>query len=132
LYVLDDELRFVHNDGRGHLRHLSGGTLATGTRQVAARLDAVGKGVWNLALDVDGTERSQLADVPLLYGIAPFEGIDVGIDRRSPVSWELYERFGAFPYTGSLHAVTYTPGEDAPDSPGNLLDIIRSMGAKFE
>ena len=78
------------------------------------------------------TERSQLAEVPLLYGIAPFEGIDVGIDRRSPVSWELYERFGAFPYTGALHAVTYTPGEDAPDSPGNLLDVIRSMGARFE
>ncbi len=48
--------------------------------------------------------------VPMLFGIAPFEGIDVGIDRRSPVSWEIYERFGPFPYTGALHSVTYTPG----------------------
>jgi arylsulfatase A-like enzyme len=132
LYVLDDELRFVHNDGRGHLRHATAGPVPAGARTVAARLDAVGKGMWNLALDVDGAERARLADVPLLYGIAPFEGIDVGIDRRSPVSWELYERFGAFPWTGVLRSVTFTPGDDAPDSPGNLLEVIRSMGARFE
>ena len=55
--------------------------------------------------------------VPMLFGIAPFEGIDVGIDRRSPVSWEIYERFGPFPYTGALDSVTYTPGEPGPDAP---------------
>ena len=132
LYVLDDELCFVHNDGRGHLRHLSAGPVPAGARTVGARLDAVGKGVWTLGLDVDGAERARLVDVPLLYGIAPFEGIDVGIDRRSPVSWELYERFGAFPWTGVLRSVTFTPGDDAPDSPGNLLEVIRSMGARFE
>ena len=54
----------------------------------------------------------------MLFGIAPFEGISVGIDPRSPVSWDLYERFGPFPYTGALAAVTYTPGEPAPDAPG--------------
>ena len=70
--------------------------------------------------------------MPLLYGMAPFEGIDVGIDRRSPVSWELYERFGPFAWTGHLEAVTYTPGDDAPDSPANLLEVIRSMGLRFE
>ena len=68
----------------------------------------------------------------MLYGMAPFEGIDVGIDRRSPVSWEIYERFGPFAYTGTLHSVAYVPGEDAPDSPGNLMGLIREMGAAFE
>ena len=29
----------------------------------------------------------------------------------------LYERFGPFPYTGTLHAVHVQPGEPAPDSP---------------
>jgi arylsulfatase len=70
--------------------------------------------------------------VPLLFGIAPFEGIDVGIDRRSPVSWDLYERFGPFPYSGTLHSVTYTPGEPAPDAPVHLMDMLREMGVKFE
>ena len=54
----------------------------------------------------------------MLFGMAPFEGIDVGIDRRSPVSaGTIYERFGPFPYTGALDSVTYTPGEPGPDAP---------------
>ena len=68
----------------------------------------------------------------MLFGMAPFEGIDVGIDRRSPVSWEIYERFGPFPYTGRLHHVRYEPGEPAPDSAGRWKDMLREMGAKFE
>ena len=66
----------------------------------------------------------------MLFGIAPFEGISVGIDRRSPVSWDLYERFGPFPYTGALAAVTYTPGEPAPDAPVHLVGMLRELGAR--
>ena len=47
----------------------------------------------------------------MLLGFAPFQGIDVGIDRRSPVVWSVYEAHGAFPYSGELIAVTYTPGD---------------------
>ena len=39
-------------------------------------------------------------------GQAPFEGIDVGIDRRSPVSWERFDSEGTFAWTGTLHSVT--------------------------
>jgi arylsulfatase len=85
-----------------------------------------------VSLSVEGAHRAALEGVPLLYGMAPFEGIDVGIDRRSPVDWSLYEQFGPFPWTGDLRAVTYTPGEDAPDSPANLLPVIREMGLAFE
>jgi len=68
----------------------------------------------------------------LYMGIAPFEGISVGIDPRSPVSWDLYERFGPFPYTGTLAAVTYTPGEPAPDAPVHLVGMLRELGARYE
>ena len=64
--------------------------------------------------------------------MAPFEGIDVGIDRRSPVSWELYERHGPFPFTGQLHAVTYIPGELAPDAGSRFVDLVRELGTKYE
>jgi len=64
--------------------------------------------------------------------MAPFEGIDVGIDRRSPVSWSIYERFGPFPYTGTLHAVRYEPGALAPDAPDTMIDLLRQMGSQFE
>ncbi len=132
LYVLDDELWFVHNDGRGTMRRLSGGAVPDGTTSIVALLEAVGGGSWTVSLSVEGAHRAALEGVPLLYGMAPFEGIDVGIDRRSPVDWSLYEQFGPFPWTGDLRAVTYTPGEDAPDSPANLLPVIREMGLAFE
>ncbi|HEY5156002.1 MAG TPA: hypothetical protein VIJ47_14785, partial [Acidimicrobiales bacterium] len=129
---LDDELWFVHNDGRGTMRRLSGGPVPDGTTRLGASMDAVGGGSWTVTLSVDGDDRATLEGVPLLYGMAPFEGIDVGIDRRSPVDWSLYERFGPFPWTGILEAVTYTPGVDAPDSPANLLPLLREMGLAFE
>lgn len=132
LYVLDDELTFVHNDGRGRLRTLSGGTLEAGTSTVVADFSAPGMSLWDLTLHVDGDERARLREIPMLFGMAPFEGVDVGIDRRSPVSWEIYERFGAFPFNGTLHHARYEPGEPAHDSPTRMIDVIREMGAKFE
>jgi hypothetical protein len=132
LYVLDGELHFVHNNGRGRMRHVVGGPMPAGVQSVEAELRATGGHQWELSLRVDGEERATESDVPMLFGIAPFEGIDVGIDRRSPVSWEIYERFGPFPYTGTLRAVTYTPGESAPDAPVHLMPMLREMGLKFE
>jgi arylsulfatase A-like enzyme len=132
LYVLDDELFFVHNDGRGRLRTLSGGPVEPGTTEIVADFTAPGMSLWDLTLHVDGAERSRLREIPMLFGIAPFEGIDVGIDRRSPVSWEIYARFGPFPWTGTLDHVRYEPGEPAHDSPTQMIDVIREMGARFE
>ena len=102
LYVLDGELFFVHNNGRGAMLTVSGGAMPDGVREVVADLRATADRHWELTLSVDGEVRATQPDVPMLFGIAPFEGIDVGIDRRSPVSWEIYERFGPFPYTGTL------------------------------
>jgi arylsulfatase len=132
LYVLDDELRFVHNDGRGQMRECSGGRLAIGPRRIDLVLTAPGKTVWDVQMRVDGEITGELAGVPMLFGMAPFEGIDVGIDRRSPVSWAVYERFGPFPFTGALHHVRYVPGDLAPDAPDSMIDMLRNMGAQFE
>lgn len=132
LYVLDGELTFVHNNGRGGMLEVSGGAMADGVREVVAELRATGGQQWALTLSVDGEVRATREGVPMLFGIAPFEGIDVGIDRRSPVSWAIYERFGPFPYTGRLESVTYTPGDPAPDAPSTMMDMLREMGAAFE
>ncbi|MBM3674805.1 MAG: arylsulfatase [Actinobacteria bacterium] len=131
-YVRDGELVFAHNDGRGGMTRVSGGSLPSGTREVVVELAAPGERRWDLSLRVDGREVATHDDLPMLFGMAPFEGIDVGIDRRSPVDWALYERFGPFPYSGSLAAVTYTPGEPAPDAPVHLMGMLRELGAKFE
>ena len=64
--------------------------------------------------------------------MAPFEGINVGIDRRSPVSWDVYEAHGCYPFTGDLRAVTYTPGEPAPDAGTRFIDLLREIGLRYE
>jgi arylsulfatase len=73
---------------------------------------APGRGRGRLLLD--GVEAAPFAEMspPMVpYGI--FEGLDVGLDRRGPVHWDLYERHGAFPYTGEIIDVVITPGRRA-------------------
>ena len=55
-----------------------------------------------------------------------------GEARLSQVSWWVYERHGCFPWTGTLHGVTYRPGEPAPDAGVRWLEILREAGTKFE
>jgi arylsulfatase len=131
-YVRDGELWFVHNDGRGHMRSVSGGAVPVGASEIVTELTAPGKSVWTATLSIDGERRAGLDEVPMLFGIAPFEGIDVGICRRSPVSWQLYEQHGSFRWTGALRRVRIEPGALAPDSPTNMIDLLREIGSKYE
>ncbi|QXC62175.1 arylsulfatase [Aquihabitans sp. G128] len=132
LYVDDDgELVFVHN-GYGEVRELRCGPVPDGARQIRLAVTAPGGWRWNVAVSVDGAEVGTSDDLVMLGAMAPFEGINVGIDRRSPVSWELAERHGTFPWTGRLVAVTYTPGEPAPDAGTRFLDLLREIGMRYE
>jgi arylsulfatase A-like enzyme len=132
LHVDGGELWWVHNDGKGTVRTLSGGPVPTGAVELGAAVTAPGGFTWEVALLVDGEERAAEAGYRMLFPISPFEGIDVGLDRRSPVSWAIYEREGTFPFTGALHHVRYEPGDPAPDSAWRLKDMLKEMGARFE
>jgi arylsulfatase len=124
LAVDDGALVFHHNDGRGRVRSLAGPAGLS----VQARFTAPGGGTWSVALVVDGVEVAAGEGFPLLFPMAPFQGIDVGVDSKSPVVWER----GAAPYTGVIRSVTYTPGDPAPDSPAALLDVLRELGRRYE
>jgi arylsulfatase len=89
---------------------------------------APGGGTWSVALSVDGTVVASGDGFTILFPMAPFQGIDVGRDTKSPVVWGR----GPAPYTGVIRSVTYTPGDLAPDSPVALLDVLRELGRKFE
>ena len=132
VHIDDGRVHYVHNDGRGRLRHLDGGPVPSGAREVVCRTVAPGGGSWTVALEVAGEPRGEIEGVPLLYGMAPFEGLSVGRDPRSPVVWELFERFGANRYSGALDRVTIEPGEPAPDAPVNLMGLLRDIGLRFE
>ncbi|MGH9138834.1 MAG: arylsulfatase [Acidimicrobiales bacterium] len=131
VYVEGGALRLAHN-AFGVMTELDGGPLAAGRRTVELAVTAPGGFVWDVELRVDGTPVAEAGGLPMLMGMAPFEGIDIGIDRRSPVSWALYERHGPFPYRGTLHSVTYTPGELAPDAGPRMLDLLRDIGRVYE
>ncbi|MEZ5383525.1 MAG: arylsulfatase [Microthrixaceae bacterium] len=132
LWLDADGVHLAHNDGRGRLKVIDGGPLPPGGRVVGADFQAPGGNIWNVTLSVDGETRGAAEGWPTLYPMAPFEGIDVGLDRRSPVHWDLYQANGAYPFTGVIAGVDIIPGDAAPDSPNSLLDVLRTMGAAYE
>ena len=128
-----------HNDGRGHMRQIDAGPISPGDHRIVVDFAAPGGNIWNVEVRVDGdvdaggdAVRGSAEGWTCLFPMAPFQGIDVGIDRRSPVLWSIYEEHGPYPYTGRIDRVTYTPGTPAPDAPQNMIELLRSMGAKFE
>lgn len=76
--------------------------------------------------------RTAPLSVHQLIGMAPFQGISVGIDRKSPVSWPLFERHRPFRHQGRLGSVTYRPGEPGPDSPQAVAAALKEAAAAFE
>jgi arylsulfatase A-like enzyme len=126
-----DELVFVHN-GYGKMAELHCGAVPQSAQTIRLDVTAPGHWRWNVEVLVDGESRGTLDDLLLLGAMAPFEGVDVGIDRRSPVSWKIYEEHGPYPWTGTLRSVTYTPGEPAPDAGTRFLDLLREIGMRYE
>jgi arylsulfatase len=131
LYVEAGHLFHVHN-GYGTMTEVDCGPMADGTSEVVLAVEAAGDLAWNTVVRVDGAAVAETLGLAVLMAMAPFEGIDVGIDRRSPVSWSVYERHGPFPYTGTLHSVTYLPGELAPDAGPLWVDILRETAVRYE
>jgi hypothetical protein len=65
---------------------------------------------------VDGTPVTDWAGLSpmLMHGF--HEGLDIGIDRRAPVDWSLFERRGTFAYSGRIAELVIASGPFAADS----------------
>jgi arylsulfatase A-like enzyme len=127
LYVDGGVLHFAYNH-YGELSVLEAGALAPGRRSVVLDARAAAAFTWDFTVVVDGVATAVLDTAPMLLGFAPFQGIDVGIDRRSPVVWGLYEKHGAFAYSGALVSVTYRPGRPAPYDPNRMVAAMQAAG----
>jgi arylsulfatase len=130
-YVEDGRLHYVHN-GYGSMTEVDCGPIAAGASEIRAVFVPQDDFSWTMTVSVDGAAVAEEAGLVMLMAMAPFEGIDVGIDKRSPVSWAVYERHGPFRYSGELHSVTYTPGETAAFAGSNWLDMLREAGVQYE
>lgn len=112
-YVEADRLN-IHYNGFGEPSNLPGVTLDPGERIVKFEYRALGKRRGEGRLLIDGAERVDWTELSPTLMVGLFEGLDVGIDRRAPVYWDLYERHGTFRYTGRISEVRIVPGDPAP------------------
>lgn len=131
LYVENGILNFAQNTGLG-MRKLTPVVLDSSSKSIAVDISAPGDKTWTVSLEVDGVVHPAETGFFQPYAFLPYEGIDVGLDRRSPVSWDLYSRYGAFPFSGELRAVTYVPGPLAPDSGPHVLEEAIRLGLAID
>jgi arylsulfatase len=127
-----DELTYVHNHS-GDMTELPLGVVPAGRRSIVVDVTALEGGAHvDVGVFVDGRLRGKAGGLPMPMGMAMFQGIDVGADRGSPVSWARFDAEGTFPYTGTLHSVTWTPGDPAPGTGPETLAKLRQIGLAYE
>jgi arylsulfatase A-like enzyme len=116
-FVLYIEGGFVHlkYNFYGRLLELSGGRLTPGRQTIGLESVAAAGGVWTFTVYVDGEPVGSGPDWPMVSGQGGSSGLDVGLNRCSPVDWDLWQRHGTFRYSGVLHKVVLEPGAPAPD-----------------
>jgi arylsulfatase len=115
LYIESSQLHFYYN-GFGDFSSLEGIPMPTGTHQVAIQFEALGQRRGRGRLLLGGQAVDDWRDLsPSLMG-GFHEGLDIGIDRRAPVHWDLFQRRGNFPYSGKLQDLVIESGDLAPDS----------------
>lgn len=128
------EVRLAVNE-YGRLHEVAAGVLREGRRSVLLRSTALPdfRTTWTLEAERSASGTSgTLAGLWAFVGMAPFSGIDVGVNRGGPVHWGLYEAHGSHRYSGDLHSVRYVPGERAPYSPAVLAELARDAADAFD
>ena len=104
----------VHYNGHGELQEFQPMPLVPGRQFVDFRFSALGDRNGRARIRVNDTLAHEDKDVfPTIMAVS-LEGLDIGVDRRGPVSWSLYERRAYFPYTSSIARVTIDPMVDQP------------------
>ena len=115
LYIEGGALRLFYN-GFGEFSELPPAPLAAGAHEVVFDYEATGarKGRGRLLIGGKPAADWHALSPSLMGGF--HEGLDIGLDRRCPVDWRLFEKHGVFRYTGTIAEVTIAPGELAHDS----------------
>jgi arylsulfatase A-like enzyme len=113
-YVEDGRAKLFYN-GFGEHHTLLGPALAAGEHTVSIVFEALGKrrGRCQVRVDDTGGDWSELGPT-FLFGM--HEGLDIGLDRRGPVNWEIKQQHGAFRYGGTVHDLVIASGPLAPDT----------------
>jgi arylsulfatase len=114
LYLEDGALHFYYN-GFGEHSTLPAVPLATGAHEAVLDYEATGQRQGRGRLLLDGRDATGWGGLSPTLMVGFHEGLDIGLDRRCPVSWQLYEKHRAFRFTGLIEDVTIEPGEWAAE-----------------
>ena len=131
VYVEDGRVHFDYNE-YGILHQARGSRLEAGEHRVQLTASWLPGLRWDFALSIDGDECARVDGVQMMVGLAPYTGIDVGIDRGGPVSWPMHVAHGAYRFTGALRHVTFTPGEVADYNRDEYFRAWRDAAAVFD
>ncbi|MGH3504573.1 MAG: arylsulfatase [Nocardioidaceae bacterium] len=130
-FVEDDALYLSYNEyGRMYRENLHG--VSVGSHMVRLMFTAQEDIKWSISANLDGLAVGELGPVAQLVGMSPFTGISIGVDRGSPVDWQLFERHGCFRYDGQLHDVEYHPGPKADYNPEIILEVEQAVASLYE
>lgn len=114
MYVEGGRLHF-HYNGFGDATSLPAFEVEAGTHEATLEYEALGEREGRGRILLDGDERVGWSALSPTLSFGVFEGLDVGLDRRGPVLWDLYERHGAFGYGGEVRDVVVEPGRRATE-----------------
>ena len=112
LYVEDARLRLCYN-GYGEFSELPPVALAPGEVEGTLEYEALGGRQGRGRILLDGVAKTPWQPLSPTLMVGFHEGLDVGLDRRAPVSWEVFQKHGTFRYTGTIKGVTIEPGSRA-------------------
>ena len=76
---------------------------------------AIGQRQGRGRLLLDGRDATGWGNLSPTLMVGFHEGLDIGLDRRCPISWQLYEKHRSFQFTGSIEDVTIERGERSAD-----------------
>ncbi|MFD4268344.1 arylsulfatase [Rhodococcus sp. NPDC058481] len=127
LYVEDGFLHFVEN-AFSRMIEAPPVRLPAQCSRITVAVTAPGKARWSVEIRIDDEVVLRSDDFIQLSWLVPYNGINVGVARRSPVSWELARKYGTFRYSGRIAGVTYVPGDLAPDAFPMMIDHFRELG----
>ena len=113
MYIESGRLNF-HYNGFGESVSLPPFDISAGAHEATLEYEALGGRQGRGRILVDGTEMVGWSDLTPTLSFGVFEGLDVGLDRRGPVLWDLYERHGSFGYSGTIHDVRVEAGARPP------------------
>ena len=102
---------FFHYNGFGDEVTLPAFALSAGVHAITLSYTELGARTGQGRILLGALEMVPWTTLSPTLSFGVFEGLDVGIDRRGPVSLALYERHGVFAYPGEINEVVVVPGE---------------------